>query len=262
MASPPPFTFRLDEDRFRRELESRLNGDERRIRRATEYALNWTAAEVKKDVRADMPRVFDRPTPYALNSLYVRRANRNQQTGATPLTAIVWFKDDFGKGTPASRYLFPQIFGGTRADKRAEILFKNAGVMPRNKQMMPGQFANLDPYGNLRRGDIVLMLSDLQASGQTGYLANRTARSTRRATRFFFVGTPGGGPLGIYERVGPRPPRRRGQAPAMPKGFQNIVRFISPPDYRPRLDFYGIAQNTTNRVFPRKLDDAIQLVLT
>jgi hypothetical protein len=41
------------------------------IPKVQEVALSWTATEVRKDLVAAMGRVFDRPTPYTPNSLFI-----------------------------------------------------------------------------------------------------------------------------------------------------------------------------------------------
>lgn len=51
---------------------------------ATSLALNRTAQAIRKDLRSEMERVFDRPTPFTLNSLQITSSSK------TDLTAAVW----------------------------------------------------------------------------------------------------------------------------------------------------------------------------
>lgn len=46
----------------------------RRLNAVMATALTRTAQDVREAVRQELPRVFDRPTPYTLNSLFVRPA--------------------------------------------------------------------------------------------------------------------------------------------------------------------------------------------
>ena len=86
---------------LRKQIES---FSERRIAAVVATALTRTAVEVKDALRAELPRVFDRPTPYTLNSLFVKPARADR------LQAETYFKDDSaGSGTPATKYLLPQV---------------------------------------------------------------------------------------------------------------------------------------------------------
>ena len=68
---------------------------------AVAKALTFTAERVRDAEKREMQRVFDRPTPFTLNSLYLR--------GATParLESRVWFKDLRFK----KHYLLQQVKG-------------------------------------------------------------------------------------------------------------------------------------------------------
>src|SRR2546425_1644501 len=79
-----------------------------RIPYATAQAINETAKAVVADEYHEMVDVFDRPTPYTLNSLYRLTATKDN------LRAIVALKDNPSGGTPADKYLNPQIHGGSR----------------------------------------------------------------------------------------------------------------------------------------------------
>lgn len=161
---------------------------ERQVSYATSLALNRTAAAVKEAIEGDIVRVFDRPTPYTQRSVRVVRATRDK------LAATVDFKDAAGKGIAADRYLSPQVYGGGRNRKRMEIALQRAGI-PTGSYLVPGAGAELDGYGNMSRGQIVRVMSYLQAFGEQGYRANATAKSRARTAKI------GRGKEG-YKRIG------------------------------------------------------------
>ena len=194
---------------------------------ATAKALTLTAKQAQAAVVAEMTRVFDRPTPWALRGTYVKPATK------TDLSALLWIKDDAGNGgIPADRFLRPEIESGPRRHKKFEKALIAAGVMPADMYAVPGARVPLDRYGNVTPGTLRAILSGIGAAERTaGYLANRTARSAKRGKKKadYFVGRPGNGkgPLGIWQRVG--------------RGARPILIFVKQPTYRKRLDFYGVA---------------------
>lgn len=211
---------------------------------ATAKALTFTAEAVQAAEKKEMQQVFDRATPFTLNSLYLKAATPNR------LVARVWFKDLRFK----AHYLVPQVEGGDRPLKRFEKFMQSKGLLPVGMYAVPGSRADLDAYGNMSRGQIVKILSALQALPETGYLANRSARSTARRAKSkkpralvnYFVGRPNpSAPMGVWERVGEQ-------------GLRPILIFIKAPRYKKRFDFYGIAVEVSNREFPWRLDRALR----
>lgn len=204
-------------------------------------AVTMTAQIAKKRLEDDMPRAFDRPTPYTKGSLYLRSA-----TKANP-SAMVWLKDDAGKGTPAAKYLLPQIAGGSRPLKRMERALQITNKVSTRMYAMPGSAAQLDAYGNMNRGQVVKILSALGAGEvKAGYLANRTKASKKRKGKKapeYFIGTPGGGrlPLGVYQRY----------TFSFGSAIKPVVIFTqNAPVYRQRYRFQEIASEVVQREFP------------
>lgn len=207
----------------------------------TAYALTKTAQDIKAAVVAAMSKVFDRPSRFTLNSLYVQAAKK------TELVAMVYPKEGFGS-VPAWRYLGPQIEGGKRAHKAHEKRLIRAGHMKSDEFAVPGKGAKLDQYGNLSGSTIERILSQLQAAEQfAGYKANETSRSRARnkkkKTGRYFVLRPdaagrarGGVAPGIYYRQGLRE-------------IVPVIMFVKAPSYRKRFPFYEIART----VFAEKL---------
>lgn len=211
---------------------------------ATAKALTFTGQAVQAAEKQEMPRVFDRPTPFTLNSLYLKPATW------ADLSVRVFFKDLRWK----AHYLVPQVEGGNRPLKRFEQMLQSRGLMPVGMFAVPGSRADIDAYGNMSRGQLVKILSALNALPETGYLANRSAASAARRARSkkpkaltnYFVGRPTPkDPIGVWERVGKT-------------GLRPILIFVKTPRYKKRFDFYGIANNVATREFPLNLDRTLR----
>lgn len=219
---------------------------------ATAKALTATAGLVREAEYREMRDVFDRPTPYTLNSLFVKPATKQS------LTATVWLKDVAGKrGTPAAAYLSPDIAGGARVLKPFELMLRTAGVLPSSYYAVPGSGATIDAYGNMSRGQINQILAYFRAFPQTGYLANTTdkkraalARGTKKRIGFeYFVGQPGNGelPLGVWQRFN----LAHGSA------IKPILIFVDHATYKAIYDFAYTAESTVEREFPGQFKAAL-----
>lgn len=166
---------------------------------ATSLALNRVAQLAVNTIRTQMNIFFDRPTPYTLNSLTVKYATK------TKLTARVEHKLDAGKGTPASKYLRPEIEGGSRNQKHSEKVLCRLVGMP-DGYLIPGAGAPLDAYGNVRGSLITQILSALGGLSESGFTGNRTKASAARkgaALKEYFVinaNNARGKKPGIYRR--------------------------------------------------------------
>ncbi|MQX37890.1 hypothetical protein [Roseospira navarrensis] len=202
---------------------------DRQVPFAIRLALNATAVDGRDRVRDEMTRVFDSPTRFTLNSLFVRFAGRDVPE------ASVNIKDFAPKGTPAFKYLAPQIAGGERRTKRFERALQAAGVLPSGMLAVPGSRADLDAHGNMKGGQITKILSSLRASSDP--YQNRGAgpgRRTRRADRYF-AGQFNGGPDGIWQVKNDH---------ALP-----IMLFVDRARYRPRLHFAELVHDTVDTRF-------------
>lgn len=211
---------------------------------AAALALTWTAKDVEAALIGEMRSVFDRPTRWTLNSLRVFPATKDR------LEARVWMKNEADKSVPATRWMEPEIYGGTRQNKRSEAMLKARGILPEGKYIVPGQGAELDQYGNIKRGYLTKMLSGVGGYTQQGYNANATSstRSQRRgnAKRFFVMHDARRNSIGIAERTG--------------RGADNlriVLAFVSRPSYRKAFDFYGIADRVANERLPLNYTKAI-----
>jgi hypothetical protein len=182
--------------------------------------INNVAQKIKKAEVEEMKSVFDRPTPWVLNGLYIQSSTK------TNLSAEVFFKDRsaMAKGTPLSELIKPQVHGGTREFKRSERLLGN-------KYWVPGAKVRLNKYGNVSGGQITQVLSVLKRSVDP--YQNITARSMKRNKKprnYFMIRNKSRNLRpGIWERTS--------------KGHvKPILMFVRRPGYRARLNFYGIGR--------------------
>jgi hypothetical protein len=142
-------------------------------RTAFAAALNDTAFQVRRVMRNEMLSAFDRPTPYVVNSVYVRQAT------AENLSVTIEPTYYGGKGIDPQQILRAQSFGGTRRDKRSEVALRRVGILPAGYQTAIPRTAypgSDDGLGNLRGAFLVQLISYFQAFGEQGYRANMTKR--------------------------------------------------------------------------------------
>lgn len=160
----------FDASELRTKLIEPLQGSERRVRMAGVIALTKTAVDVREAERAEMRDVFDRPTPFTMNALFVKPATMEQPS------ARVGFKEESSQRR-ALNWLQWHISGGARTQTAYEKLLKRAGAMRSDQRAVPGAGARLDAFGNISRGQLVQILSQLRI--------DTTAGSTRSLPRVF-----------------------------------------------------------------------------
>lgn len=204
----------------------------------TAYALTKTGQDIKVAEVDSMKEVFDRPSRFTLNSLYLKTATKRD------LVAEVFFKEGFGS-VPAWRYLGPQVEGGSRVHKSHEKRLIAAGLMKSDEYAVPGSGAKLDGSGNMSGPTIVRILSQVQAAETSaGVTANTTAKSLKRAKkrnigRYFVLRPDGSGRAG--RNVAPGIYFRAGPADMVP-----VILFVRQPRYKKRYPFFEVAEKTFN----------------
>ncbi len=207
------------------------------MKKAITFALDDTAEKMKQAQVEEMKKVFDNPRPYTLNAVFVKKAR-----GEGSLSAGIAFREFGVKGTPAYKYLTPQIYGGPRRMKRHERALDAKGLLPDGSQTAQGRNYPKDQYGDITGGAYTRMLAELDAlpempGGRKSFQKKRQARSGN-----FFIFTPKGAsqPAGIAERRG--------------DNITIMLRFIAPHTYKPIYDFDGVARQTALLEFPRQLE--------
>lgn len=204
----------------------------------TAYALTKTAEDIKTREVEVMAEVFDRPTRFTLNALYVQPATKRD------LKAVVLFKEGFGS-VPAWRYLGPQVMGGPRDKKSHERALERAGIIRSDEFCVPGKGVKLDAHGNISGSLITRMLSSLGANPDPR--SNTTERSKRRnprRTNFFVLRDHGRAPDGVYERKGGR-------------ALIPTLIFVRQPRYDKRFPFYETADQVFKQRFAMHFREAV-----
>lgn len=210
-------------------------------------ALTRSVKDAQGAIKAEMQRAFDRPTAYALNGTFVKAATKNR------LEARVWVKDNVAsKGTPADRFLLPQIYGGGRGQKGMERMLQRSGLLPAGWYAVPAAGAQLDGNGNVKRSQIVQILSQLRVQRGAGYesRASGSTRSDRTIARqgvtyFALPSARRGLQPGIYLK------RKFAQGSAI----RPVFIFVPRVTYQPRLKFFEVGEATAKQRFPVHFDE-------
>lgn len=255
------------------ELRRDLRALEKQLRFGAVVAATRTAFDARRAELDMFARVIqDKPTPYTLRGVYAKRA-----TVADPV-AEFGIRDRLSPspapGHQPATYLRTQIDGGSRDVKAFERRLQQAGHMPQGWVAVPGAAARIDQYGNVSRGQITQILSQLQALSSPSFNGNlrrqlpRNAAGPRdpkvaalrraafnRAGGQFFIVKPGESRLapGVYVRqvLG-----RRVQGPALPRPRAVFI-FARRASYRRRVDWHQVAERAVNEGFDKHVNAAI-----
>lgn len=202
--------------------------------RITAQALTFTSQRAQADIVAEMPRVFEGgATRYTLGATRVEPATPEK------LSARVAVKDQTtNNGTLPEDYLFPQVFGGARKEKRFERAMRYAGLLQGRERAVLGEGAPVDAFGNLKRGEIQRILTATRSAFDPYQRKSDSARSRANAKKAPYFAARIGKTMGVWKRIG-----KQGE-------IEPILIFVTkPPSYTPRLDFEGIAQRAAQRDF-------------
>jgi hypothetical protein len=200
-------------------------------------ALTFTAQRGQAAVVKEMGDVFrGGATRYTLNALRVVPAKANS------LVARVAVKDAaVNNGTLPEDYLFPQVFGGPRKEKRFERAMRYAGLLQGRERAVLGEEAPVDSFGNLKRGEIQRILTATRSAFDPYQNKSDSARSKRNAKKAPYFAARIGRMWGVWKRD--------------KADLQPILIFVTKrPTYRKRLAFEDIVRATANREFPPIFD--------
>ena len=246
----------------------RWYGDvQKQARFATSRALNITANAYRDEVRQELRRVFDRVTPYIVNTFKVRRYSTRELLEVDIGPTYIG-----GKGADPEKVLEAQILGGPRRLKASERALQRVGILPAGYYTVPGQAAPLDAFGNIRGSFLVQLISYFQAFSEQGYKANMTAKrkaalAKRGVSERGFKTINGVEYFVAYGRL------RGGQTRHLHPGIWSrsgihgsnvkpVLMFVKPPMYKPRLNVTPVAERVVQRVFPpafeRAFEDALR----
>ena len=207
------------------------------MRFAAAFALTAAMKDVREAEVKKMQSVFDRPTPYTLNALRVTPANKRT------LRAELGFKE-FG-GTPAWKYLGPQVKGGSRRPKGFERALQRAGILKAGEYAIPTGIMARNAYGSVPGGQFTRILSALGANPDP--LSNTRRRpkaASRKRNLDYFVLRGKKAPDGIYLRTG--------------RVARAVILFVSSVSYRARYPYYETAASVLRPAFRRHFANAYE----
>jgi hypothetical protein len=208
----------------------------RHIPFATVYAMTLTARDVKTEEISVMRRRLDRPTPYALNALQVKPATKQS------LVASVEFRE-FG-GTPAKRFLNPQVHGGERSQKSHERQI--APLLRGVSFLVPARGTPVDNYGNVKGATFKRIITQLKVSSDPLNNASGSKRSKRaRKASAFFVNASG---TMVMERKG--------------TAVQPVLIGVKAPRYTKRFPFYETAAAKVAERMPINFSVALERAIS
>jgi hypothetical protein len=218
---------------------------------ATALALTRTAMDVRVGLMDEMQRVFDSPTRWTLNGFRVFPAKPDNQA------ARVDFRSVWGRGTDARDYLAPQVFGTAQRKRKAlEGALHAAGFLPEGWRVTPGVGARLDVHGNVSRGQVVQVLSQLRVTLTAGHTRNMSwdarkqiAAQQRAGGRYFVIrpddkAAKSGTQPGVYLREW------------FVRGVTPVFIFVKAATYKPRLDMQAVGDRVADKVWNKHVEDA------
>ena len=202
--------------------------------KAMTVTINETVRGVRNKLTAEIPLVFDRPTPAAKKSIRyeTRSISKNK------MNASVYVTDYLG----ADKAIHTQIHGGKRELKTYEKRLLRNNMLPVGKMTRPGPNAPLDMYGNYKPGQLVIMLSKLRAFNDAGYNANATKQD-----QYHYWTTK----HGAF--------RRKRFTSGYPETLLVYIR--QSRSYKKRFDFYGVGQKEADKLLVEKARMALDYAL-
>ena len=234
------------------QVQAALDKAKSQVPFALSVAINKSAEKAQRAVQAEMPRVFDRPTPWVINSLRLKRSTK------TNLTASIDFKDR--NSVESSRTMIePHVYGGRRHFGAMEARLRAIGLIPDGWNAVPGAAARIDAFGNMSKGQISQVLNVLGAYTEEGYnkandkTVKRLAKGNvkKNIYGFMYWVNPVQGrskakhlPPGVYQRI----------STGFGSSLKPVLIFVNGAAYKKRLDFYGIAQRTAEAAFPSEFE--------
>jgi hypothetical protein len=221
-------------------------------------AVNKSAEIAKEEVRKEMRRVFDRPTPWFMNSLRVKAARDRSKPVAELAYKDAWSNS---AGEVGGRTMVqPHVDGGNRHYKGMEVRLNRIGILPNGWNTVPGGAAKLDANGNMSPGQISQLLNVLGSYTESGF--NKANINTRKRLAkgnakknvygFTYWVNPVGGMQGrhlqpgVYQRV----------TTGFGTSLKPILIFVKQAKYKSRLNFYGIAQGAFSKAYPDQFSTA------
>ena len=224
---------------------------DRRVRKqvafATSKALNVIAKTAQQGVITEMKQRFDRPTPFTLNSTFIKYSTKNN------LVARIYVKDrELAKSKSLAESIGHEFSGGYRIRTRLEAWLTRAGYISASEFVVPGAGAKLDAYGNLSRGQIQQILSQLMAGPDASSYRSGSSRSkAKRAAAGYFWSRGGKLKRGVYQRF----------SFASGGAVKPVLIVVSRPKYKKRIDMDAIGQRVIRKDFDTEFKKQLQFAM-
>ncbi len=194
---------------------------------AAATALTRTAKRGQSDVVDAMRRDFDRPTAYTLNSTFIVPATKDT------LSARIGIKNEPGANTTPEHFLFPEVYGGGRREKRFELALRLAGFLQPGERAMPGAGVALDGSGNVSAGTVRSILRQAGTGKKSRIFVGAAGRKQTR---------------GVWQRDG--------------RSIKPLFVFTTTlPQYRRRFDFDATADKAARAYFGDEFYAAAQTLI-
>ena len=239
----------------------KTNFDPANVAKQAKFAMAKTltqlAYQAQGRIKGEMIARFDKPTPYTLNSLFVQPAKRDKLVSKVGLKNMMQAKS----AGPAAETIGHQFVGGARKFKRSEGAFRRIGMMRDGEIIVPGASAELDVFGNIKRGFMIKLIAYFQAFGEQGYKANTTAKRRKSLAK---VGRSEGGYKtinGVSYFFSPGKGRADGKTNHLARGIWQrkgihgvdvspVLLFVKAQPYRQRVDIGPIGVEVYNSAMP------------
>ena len=119
----------------------------RQIPYVTSRALNNTAFSCRKVVQAALPKYIDRPTPYTMRSVQVKKSDKKNLNAYIGFASKTFGKLPGNASIPPAEYMARLTKGGTRKARSKYIA-------------IPSSPRQLNKFGGLKRGAVSRLLSN------------------------------------------------------------------------------------------------------
>jgi len=240
-------SVKVESAKLQQGLKQLSNGE---MAGAIAEGLTRLAGGARLQVVDRMKEVFDNPSRFTLNGFYTKPAK------ADDLTAWVATRDYAPNGTPAIRYLGPQIYGGPRDMTKFEKAMRG---ITEGQYIIPADGAPKTATGDLQRGFVTQILSRLglmrdSTANMSPSTRKRLARQGKIAkgqkSEFYVARERGNGrPIGLY--------RVAGSGKVEP-----VLWFVAKqPIYEIRLPVEQIVEDTVARRYDRIMTSALRKAL-
>ena len=196
---------------------------------ALSLSLNNTAFKLLPKSKQHLASTFDRPTPL------IKGATRVQKATKESLEAVVYIDP---KRAPI---LQTHELGGARGDQTIERFLKRKGWLPSGWRAIPSVSIPKDAYGNPKRSEINLIISEL-SSGISG---------VRYSSRRCFV-------IRVGVRSHLHPGVYRTKSRSVDRAIMPLYLFVSRAQYRAVLEWETVIKTEAGQLLPAEAEKAVR----